>query len=376
MNVNYDIGIIGGGLAGLTLSIQLATAGYKVALFEKESYPYHKVCGEYISMESWDFLERLGLPLSIMNLPRIRHLVVSSPAGKMIKTPLQPGGFGISRYTIDNLLAQLARQKGVDIYENCKVEDVQFQNGAFALHTTLGQFQAQVSCGTFGKRSNIDVKWKRRFLRRGKDKLNNYVGVKYHAMAAVDTGTISLHNFKDGYCGISNIEEGKTCICYLTNAKNLVESGSIAMLEKRILVANPHLENIFSQSAFLYSQPLSISQVSFHKKSQVENHVLLVGDAAGMITPLCGNGMSMAMNGGKIAARHITLFLENKVSRAIMESGYTREWNVTFGSRLMVGRVIQRFFGKMWLSEIFIRLLKNFPSLARKLVAATHGKNY
>ncbi|MCW3086897.1 MAG: NAD(P)/FAD-dependent oxidoreductase, partial [Sediminibacterium sp.] len=67
----YEIAIIGGGLAGLTLAIQGADAGYKVILFEKETYPFHKVCGEYISMESWDFLQRCGVPLGDWSLPRI-----------------------------------------------------------------------------------------------------------------------------------------------------------------------------------------------------------------------------------------------------------------------------------------------------------------
>src|SRR5215208_5476201 len=80
--------IIGGGLAGLSLSIQLAKAGYKVVLFEKEKYPFHKVCGEYISLESWNFIEQLGLPLSKMNLPIIKKLIVSSPGGKILESNL------------------------------------------------------------------------------------------------------------------------------------------------------------------------------------------------------------------------------------------------------------------------------------------------
>jgi flavin-dependent dehydrogenase len=70
----YDIGIVGGGLAGLSLSILLARKGYRVCLFEKETFPFHKVCGEYISMESWNFLIGLGLPLERWNLPRIHQL--------------------------------------------------------------------------------------------------------------------------------------------------------------------------------------------------------------------------------------------------------------------------------------------------------------
>src|ERR1700712_1259053 len=101
----YDVCIAGGGLAGLSLSIQLAKAGYNVVLFEKEKYPFHKVCGEYISLESWDFIVSLGLNLDVMNLPIIKKLIVSSPNGKCIKHPLPLGGFGISRYTLDHELS-------------------------------------------------------------------------------------------------------------------------------------------------------------------------------------------------------------------------------------------------------------------------------
>src|ERR1700761_3162787 len=112
---SYDVIIAGGGLAGLALSIQLARAGYSVALREKETYPYHKVCGEYISLESWNFLEELGLPLSDWNLPIIRQLLISAPNGRSIEHELPLGGFGISRYKLDSALAGIARAEGVDL---------------------------------------------------------------------------------------------------------------------------------------------------------------------------------------------------------------------------------------------------------------------
>lgn len=90
---SYQCAIIGGGLAGLALAIQLADKGIKVILFEKNKYPFHKVCGEYISMESWDFLSELGLPLADLNLPRINELGVSSENGFMLNTTLALGGF-------------------------------------------------------------------------------------------------------------------------------------------------------------------------------------------------------------------------------------------------------------------------------------------
>ena len=98
----YDVAIVGGGLAGLSLSIQLIRQGHSVILFEKEQYPFHKVCGEYISLESWDFLNDLGVDLNAMNVPIITKLQVSSVNGKLLEQALPLGGFGISRYKLDN----------------------------------------------------------------------------------------------------------------------------------------------------------------------------------------------------------------------------------------------------------------------------------
>src|SRR3982751_1845759 len=104
----YHAAIAGGGLAGLACSIILAKAGHQVVLFEKEAYPFHKVCGEYVSMESWPFLQQLGLQLKSLNLPRINNLELSAPNGSTFRTRLPLGGFGISRYLLDSLLRNLA----------------------------------------------------------------------------------------------------------------------------------------------------------------------------------------------------------------------------------------------------------------------------
>src|SRR6187455_493233 len=101
MHQQYDAAIVGGGLAGLAAAIQLSHAGHSVILFEKEKYPFHKVCGEYISLESWEFLIQLGLPLQDKNLPVIKSLFLTAPNGKSFKTKLPLGGFGISRYQLD-----------------------------------------------------------------------------------------------------------------------------------------------------------------------------------------------------------------------------------------------------------------------------------
>ena len=141
----YDVAIIGGGLAGLALGIQCAKAGYETILFEKEKYPFHKVCGEYISFESWNFLEDLGVPLSQMNLPAIRRLLVTAPNGKELQQDLPLGGFGISRYKLDALLAEIAKRNGVEIIEEAKVRDISFDKKIFNIQYSMFNVQGKVA---------------------------------------------------------------------------------------------------------------------------------------------------------------------------------------------------------------------------------------
>jgi flavin-dependent dehydrogenase len=375
----YDVAIIGGGLAGLALSIQLADKGYSVILFEKEKYPYHKVCGEYLSLESRGFLQRLGVPVNELHLPVIHTLFLTAPNGRSFRTRLPLGGIGISRHLLDHSLAELARRRGVTLCEETRVEQVsstedhlvQFQG------RQSGTVKARFCCGAYGKRSNLDVKWNRSFLQKQDKRLDNYVGVKYHVDTDWPEQVIGLHNFENGYCGISRIEDGKYCLCYMTRADNLRRyGGNLKEMEASLLSQNPHLKEIFSSARVLEDFPVTISQISFHDKTQSENGVLLLGDAAGMITPLCGNGMSMALHGSKIAAPLVEEFLLNKTTRAEVHNCYTREWKRHFARRMTAGRTLQKFFGSQRLSNIFVSSINTFPFLARTLIKMTHGEEF
>lgn len=372
--ITYDVAIIGGGLAGLSLAIQCADENYKVVLFEKEDYPFHKVCGEYISLESWNFLQRLAVDLHNLELPVIKTLQLSDSKGDTYSFDLPLGGFGISRYSLDFSLFKIAKAKGVHVFTNTKVNEVTFHNDLFTVSNAGTQVHAKVAAGSFGKRSNLDIKWKRPFATQKPNSLNNYIGIKYHVKYPHLAGKISLHNFYKGYCGLSEIEEGKSCLCYLTTAQNLRDSGnSIKEMEKRVLFQNPRLKEIFSCADFLYDEPLAISQISFSKKTQVENHVLMLGDAAGMISPLCGNGMSIAMHSSKLSFDCMHPFLTGKVARQTMEKNYEMAWKKAFSKRLWVGRNVQRFFGGNASTSFFIKTMHANPALARMLIQATHG---
>lgn len=372
-----DLVVVGGGLGGLTLAIQMAKLHYRVALVEKEEYPFHRVCGEYVSFECWNFLENLGFPLSDMDLPVIKQLLVTAPDGKALRHPLTLGGFGISRFSLDAGLASLAREAGVQVLEAEKVTDLVFVKDRFVASTNRRRvLVARCAVAAFGKRSNLDVRWKRPFALMRPNKLNNFIGVKYHIWWKGEEDTIALHNFEDGYCGISRVEDNMYCLCYLTTAAQLKKHGSIAELEQQVLHRNPHLAKIFSEAKFVRPEPVTISQIAFTQKQQVEQHVLMVGDAAGVISPLCGNGMSMAMHAGKLAADQMDAFLKGRINREQMEATYTAQWRLLFSGRLRTGRMVQRLFGKPVLTNLFISLIQPFPRFIASLIRQTHGEPF
>ena len=147
-------------------------------------------------------------------------------------------------------------------------------------------------------------------------------------------------------------------------------------MEQNVLYKNPVLKTVFSNSDFLYDTPLSISQISFEKKQQQKNHVLMLGDAAGMITPLCGNGMSMAMHSSKLAFNEMNDFLQRKISRNEMEWNYAASWKKNFAKRLAAGRIVQRFTGNETSTTYFLKLMKSLPFLSKAVIRSTHGKAF
>jgi flavin-dependent dehydrogenase len=371
----YACAIIGGGVAGLSLAIQLADAGVQTIVFEKNAYPFHKVCGEYISMESWNFLLSLGLPLSEMNLPHINRLGVSSEKGFMLHAPLDLGGFGISRYALDYKLYLLAKNKGVTIIENCRViyVDEDIDNQLARIKTSAGIYIASVVCGSYGKYTPTFVKDNT----SSGNKNINYIGVKYHIKTDFPDNRIELHNFEGGYCGISKVENETYCLCYLSKADNLKHTNNdIHTLEEKVLYKNPFLKKIFTQSEFLFEEPIVVSNVSFHKKNTYVNGVFLLGDAAGSITPLCGNGMSMGLRASNILAALLVSYFKKNITKQILIEAYHTAWLQQFNTRIQTGYYLQGLFGKKKTTHLVLKTLDKFPAVTQKIIGLTHGKPF
>lgn len=368
---NFDVVIIGGGLAGLCNAIHLSKFGKKVLLIEKNDYPKHKVCGEYISNEVLPYLAFLDVNPFDFGAIKIDEFQLSTTNNKLISAKLPLGGFGISRFTLDEVLAKKAIENDAKILQDTVV-NINFKKDVFYIETKENQqFTSKIVIGAFGKRSLLDVKMERDFIQ----KKSPYLGVKIHVKGNFPSNLVALHNFKGGYCGVSNVENNTINLCYITNFSSFKEYKNIDDFQENVVFKNRFLKEMFQKSTPLFDQPLSISQISFETKKPVENHIIMCGDAAGMIHPLCGNGMSMAIQSAQIASKLILNYLNDKnATRCNLEKQYFRQWNQAFKWRLKAGHLIARLFRNHRIANFLLQVLRKFPFLVPVIIQQTHGK--
>lgn len=360
-----EVIIIGAGLAGLTAAIDLLQKGFQVRLFEQKELPRHKVCGEYLSAEVRQYLERLHALPAEEDLPKLEQLLITSEKGRTLESALEQGGIGISRYRLDHHLLQQALKHGLFYHPQEKVKDWSFAADRFTVHTAKGeQFQAPVLLAAFGKHSALNA---------GQAEQVKYLGVKMHYRGEIPLDQVQLHNFKGGYAGLSKVEEGKVNLCYLIEQKILDNYPDLNTLHQQHLARNPFLADFLRQAEPLFDQLLVISKIDFSPREQIQDHALMIGDAAGMIHPFCGNGMAMAVHGAQLAVREAINFLDLAQNRAEMEQNYRDAWAETFKQRLQFGRAMQPLFGKKALTEFTMSFLSLSPALLQKITQYAHG---
>jgi menaquinone-9 beta-reductase len=367
----YENIVIGGGLGGLIAAHQLAKNGKEVLLIEKKAYPFHRVCGEYVSNEVKPFLMQQQLFPKELNPSSITQFRLSSIQGNVMDMKLDLGGFGISRYAFDEFLFQKSKEMGVEFLLQTQVEKADYITAEDTFLLTIGngeKITGKNVIGAFGKRSKLDQSLQRSFFK----KRSPFIGVKYHIKTDHEKDIVALHNFEKGYCGINQIENQTFNLCYLGSKEHLKKYGSIAEMEENVLYKNPWLKKIFTNSEFLREKPEVINEINFSPKKCIENHILMIGDAAGLITPLCGNGMAIAIHSGKMAAEAILL----GKNRLDIEERYRQKWLPHFKTRLFIGRTLQHLFGAKFASELTLMLMKSSHSIATKIIKNTHGNPF
>ncbi len=376
---SFDVAIVGGGLAGSSAALVLAEAGYRVGLFEAKHYPHHKVCGEFLSSECIHLFNQLGVTSEIQALcpAPIRTVQITAPNGTIWTSPLPGEAWGLTRYALDKLLVDHACQHGVAVYENSTVTNVSGRlSEKFCLEIRSASHpstcQARAVIAAHGKRSNLDRALNRGFL----DKPQPYMGLKNHFHGPPLGDQVRLFVLPGGYCGMSEVEGGLANVCLLVRQEGFRQAGgTIEQFIAWMGQQNPPLGQWLSQATPVHDRWLSIGQVPFIRKRLVENDILMAGDAAGLITPLAGDGMVMALHGGMLAATYVDkMFRQPTLAKSLLKD-YAQDWRRHFANQMRLARALQSIMLRPSLLTPGLHFLNKFPVIGELLVQYTRDSH-
>ncbi len=375
--MRYDAVVIGGGLAGCSTALQLARRGHEVLLAEQSTYPRHKLCGEFLSPEAQASFQRLGVLDAVheAGAAPITQTVLTAPNGTRSDHSLPDTALGLSRYQLDRLLFRRACAAGADGRSGTRVESV---DGTFAdgFTVTAGgdTVEARLVLGAYGRRGRLDRTLDRPFL----DQQTPYVGFKAHfAGPAASTlqNTIELHSAPGGYCGLSPVEDDRINVCWIGHTDALKDAGGTpqAMLDEG-LRQNPVLDDRLQGLTRVSDQFEAVSQVPLMPKSRFADGVCMIGDSAGMIAPLCGDGMAMALRTADLVTPLAAAYLDDQRPASAFRRAYRRKWTERFGRRMRLGRWIHAAAFRRGAARLLVQGCRLLPPLARWLIRTTRGR--
>jgi flavin-dependent dehydrogenase len=372
--MEVDVAIIGAGPAGALAALLLARRGLSVALLDRDTFPRDKVCGEFLSYDGVEVLDRLGLAarLDEAGATFIRRCRLFAH-GSRIEFDLPAVARGLSRYRFDHLLVEEARAAGATVVEGAAVDSVTRESNGFALTCSNEEPQSlrcRVLLGAWGRWGRIDRQLQRPFVT---NRSTRHFGFKRHYRATGDDETIELHAFQRGYLGVSNVEGGVTNICGLVHEQRISGlKGRWDAFTGQLAAESDELRELFATHEpvrdFLTSDP-----VIFTPKEPAEDGIYLLGDAAGMIDPLTGNGMSMALQSALIAAAHLPEALSGA---ATAEKRYAAAYRSAFASRLWWSRAAAALLERPAMLKQLLRmpaLGKLAPGIVRRTRSDARG---
>jgi flavin-dependent dehydrogenase len=374
--MDWDIVIVGAGLAGSSLATALAREGWKVLLLEQGDFPRHKVCGEFLSPESQASLRALGLDQAVAALDpsHIPDARMCGRNGQQLRMALPGTALGVSRYVLDAALADAARGAGAEVRTHASATNVERVGDGFEVEVRVTNERSKLrtravvlACGRHPPRA----------LRPAAPSAppeHTWVGIKGHFTGVTMPAAVEIYLFRGGYVGVSPVEGGRVNACALvTRNAFAVHKGGAERALRAIIRTHPQLERRLAGGTLLTDTITAVAAVDTERPSIPWDGFARIGDAATMIPPLCGDGQAMALRSAEICAPLAHDFLRGHRSLAEWEQAYRTVWHAEFDRRLRVGRQMQWLLGKPGLSDLLLRAGTFVPGVVACIVRATRG---
>jgi flavin-dependent dehydrogenase len=363
--MSYDLGIIGAGPAGTSAAISAARQGASVLLLERGRLPRHKVCGEFVSAESLGLLRNL---LELQHVALIQDAVRIARArvfldGRTLQARVDPPAASIARFELDVALWQAARSAGVDARQQVTVHSIA-GCGPFRIATSEGEFESRALVNASGRWSNLNLPPADIGVQREK-----WLGVKAHFAEPPSEPSVDLYFFEGGYCGVQPVvvdgESGGR-----VNASAMVRA-DVASTLPEVFARHPALCER-SRKWSRVSDPVSTSPLIFRQPQPERNGILMVGDAAGFVDPFVGDGISLALRGGTLAAHCLGSVFSGKASVGEAARRYSRAYEQSLLPVFRASSTIRRLLALPGaIRKPLLFFLERTPAITEYLVRRT-----
>ena len=389
---HFDALIVGAGPAGASAAILLASAGWSVALVEKQTFPRRKVCGECVAASNLPLLDALGVgaafdteagpPLRQVALMRGDATVTAElPRAAHVR---HAWGRALGRETLDTLLLARAEAAGATVLTPWSVQDI---GGAAGSHRCVLREAATGRLRTLHARVAILAhgSWEplpaARAARRASRSAHDLIAFKANfSSARLAPGLLPVLAFDGGYGGMVLGDGGILTLAACVRADRLdalrreapgQPAGAVveAVLRRSCAGVAAALDGTHRQGAWLASGPLAPGvRLGTH-----DDALLRLGNAAGEAHPIIGEGMSMALQSAFLLCDELLAPAPHGHDagwHAAVAARYAARWRRRFVPRLLLASTFAHAAMRPRTSNALIGVLAHWPGLL------THGARW
>lgn len=363
-----DVVVVGGSLAGAATATHLAAAGHQVLILERSTEDRGKPCGEGLFPRGVAELDRLGLleavRASAAELSGLRFYAGSNTAEASLGSHGRRG-LGVRRDVLDPLLRERVGQAGAELRRDVSVSELVQRDGHIAgVLTDRGEtVSARVIVGADGVGSRL-----RRQAGLDRPLRPDRYGVSAHVhLAEAPAPFVEVH-FRRGLQFYVTPVGGRTAnVAVLAPRAAMTRfAGGLAPAFERLLKS----ELPFSGFE-LIDAPRAAGPFPAASTTPWRENLVLVGDAAGFVDPISGEGMSTALVSAADAATAIGSYLQDGNERAFV--GYARRRRRAVRNADLLARLSLALSSRQWLAERTVRNLARHPETFARLTAVNAG---
>lgn len=380
-NLETEILIIGGGPAGATTAIYLSQLGFGITIIEKKVFPRETLCGEFLSKEVTDILKELNAFDDFISLSpnKLKSFSIIDDSGIELKSDLNFDAYAIKRSVFDSLLLEKAKTRNVNVIQPAEVISSAKINSEFISEIEDGsdeitQIKSKLVIAAYGKQNILDKKLEREFV----NKKSNLNGLKFHLPVKLlkysFSNEIRIYADEEIYCGMNQVSDAEITVCFLENRKQSKIPSRERLID--LIKSNKHIQKVFSDEAINYLKSADIygtGNIYFGKREVVENGIIMIGDAASVISPLAGDGIGMAMESAKLLYEIMCKNNFDETNRETIYLSYRNSFKKIFYKRLKTANIIQEIILNRKYRKLGFGIANKYPSLLPYLIKFTRS---